>query len=133
MNIPRFALSIFSCFFFVFFFEWVFHGILLKDLYTSTAQLWRTEKEMSQYMPWAITTQLWFVLAFAWIFMRNYEGKAIPEGLRFGLYMGLFMASMQFGFYPYMPIPFSLAGAWVIGFVAEGLGLGVILALTYKS
>ncbi len=101
MNIPRFALSIFSCFFFAFFFEWVFHGILLKELYTSTAQLWRTEKEMSQYMPWVITTQLWFVLAFAWIFMRNCEGKAIPEGLRFGLYMDLSMASMQFGFYPY--------------------------------
>ncbi len=133
MNIKRFLLSVLACFIFVFFFEWLFHGMILSGIYESTAQLWRTKEEMAGYMPWAIFSQMAFATIFAWIFTRNYEGKGLGEGVRYGLPMGLFIAVMQFGSYPYMPIPLTLASAWAAGAVVEGTSLGIILSLTYKN
>jgi len=133
MNIKRFSLSILACFAFIFLFEWIFHGILLKDLYVSTADLWRTEEEMIQYFHWALFSQLWFVTAFAWVFTQCFENHGIKEGIRFGLGMGLVMGAMTFGFYPYMPIPIILALAWVVGSLLEGVLLGIILSKTYKN
>jgi hypothetical protein len=48
MNIRRLLISIFSCFAFVFVYEFVFHGILLKSMYQATIEAWHPESEMMQ-------------------------------------------------------------------------------------
>jgi hypothetical protein len=60
MNTKRLLISIISCFVFVFVYEFVFHGILLKSMYQATIEAWRPESEMMQYMPFAAFSQFWF-------------------------------------------------------------------------
>jgi len=133
MNTKRLLNSIFSCFAFVFVYEFIFHGILLKSMYQATVEAWRPESEMMQYMPAAAFSQFWFATTFCLIFVKFCSDKSLQKGIQFGLFMGLFAGAIQFGYYPYMPITLSLALAWTAGSLVEGAGLGFILTKTYKN
>lgn len=133
MNTKRLIISVVAAFALTFLFEWVWHGILLMDMYAATAELWRPQEQIAEFFQWALASQLAFAIFFTLIFTRMYAGRGPGEGLRLGLYMGLFMAAMQFGSYPYLPIPLSLAGAWVAGSVLLGVLIGLVLSFTYKK
>lgn len=133
MNIKKFVPTVIAGFVFVFLYEWLFHGNMLMGLYARTANLWRSVEDMQAHMPLMMAMQFTFVLILAFIFTRNYEGRGIGEGLRFGIYMGALMGFTAFSTYCFMPISFTLALAWLIGTFIEVLGLGVIFALTYKT
>ena len=132
MNIKKYIVSVLIGFISVFAFDFLWHGILLTDLYKSTAHLWRGPEAMQQYFPLATLMQLAFTAMLCWIFTLNFEEKGLGEGLRFGLYMGLFTGVMQIGIYPYIPIPLSLAGLWFLGSFLEVMGLGLIFSLSHK-
>jgi hypothetical protein len=133
MNIKRLSISIFSSFAFVFIYEFLFHGILLKSMYQATLKAWRPESEMMQYMPFATLSQFWFAAIFSLIFVKFCSDKSLQKSVKFGFFMGLFAGAIQFGYYPYMPITLSLAFAWVAGSLVEGICLGWILAKTYRN
>ena len=130
MNKKRYVISLFVVFAFVFSYEFLVHGFLLQDIYTQTAQLWRPEEESN--MLFLFTSQLCFSAVFAYIFTLNYEGRGIGEGIRFGLYIGMLLGSIEIGTYCYMPIPMVLMLSWVLASLLKGLGSGVILSLVYK-
>lgn len=133
MNIKQLSISIFSCSVFVFAYEFVFHGVLLESMYKATIQAWRPESEMMQYMPLATFSQFWFATIFVLTFVNFCKEKDFQTSLRFGLFMGLFAGAIQFSYYPYMPITLSLALAWVVGSLIEGVCLGMIVSKTYKN
>jgi predicted cobalt transporter CbtA len=132
VNIPRFVLSVILCFAFVLVFEAFWHGYFLQEAYQATAELWRGPEAMKEFFVYGLISQFLFSLLLAWLFTLKAENKGLPEGLRFGLYFGLFVGIMQFGIYPYLPIPLSLAAMWFLGSLIEGLGLGIVLGLSYK-
>ena len=63
----------------------------------------------------------------------NYEDKGLGEGLRFGIPMGILLGLLQAGMYPYLPISVELAFAWFLGGLIQGIGIGLVLAYTYKN
>ena len=77
-------------------------------------------------------SQLGFSAVLAYIFTLHYEGKGIGEGVRFGLYIGMLLGSIEIGKYGYMPIPMVLMLSWVLAALLIGLGSGVVLSLVYK-
>ena len=130
MNIKRFIISSIAVFVFVFLFEWLFHGVILKGIYDQTAQLWRPEGE--HQMVYLFLSQICFSVIAAFIFTRNYEGKGIGEGFRYGLYVGLVLGSVQLATYCYMPIPLVLTLGWVAAGMLKGLGSGIVSSLVYR-
>jgi len=130
MNKKRYVISSFVVFVFVFLYEFLVHGFLLKDIYMQTAQLWRSEEEYK--MIFTLISQLGFSAVLAYIFTLHYEGKGIGEGIRFGLYIGMLLGSIEIGTYSYMPIPMVLMLSWVLVSLLKGLGTGVVLSLVYK-
>jgi len=130
MNKKRYVISVFVVFIFVFAYEFLVHGFLLKDLYDQTAQLWRPEEEYK--MPVMFLSQFGFSAVLAYIFTLHYEGKGIGEGIRFGLYIGMLLGAINIGTYSYMPIPMVLMLGWVLAALLLGLGSGVVLSLVYK-
>ena len=104
-------------------------GILSAD-YMATAQLWRPEAEIKVYLFYIIYIFVSYLLAV--IFSKGYEGKGISEGVRFGIYIGIFMAvPMAYGTYAVMPIPYSLALKWFFCGLIEYVVAGVILASVF--
>ena len=133
MNNQRFILSVIAVFAFMFAYEFIVHGQLMMPMYMETQQLWRPEESMKELMPWSLGICLALAAAITWLFTRHYEGKGMEEGVRFGLYVGLIMGLVQAGAYVYLPISLNLAIAWLVVYVIEGIGAGVILSLTYKA
>ena len=74
-------------------------------------------------------TSLFF---FTLIFSKGYQGKGIAEGLRYGLYIGILMATpMAYASYAMYPIPYSLALQWFLYCTVQSILLGVLVALVY--
>ena len=133
MNIKRFVMAAVAAFVFVFAFEFVLHGILLKSIYEATSNLWRPMGSGTKYSLFMLMSQAGYSAVAAFIFTRHYEARGIGEGVRFGLYIGLLLASLEVGTYCYLPIPVKLTIAWVVGGLLKGLGTGTAVALVYKG
>ena len=112
-------------------FDFVLHQNILKDLYAATAHLWRPESEM---VCWAMMlgTAL-FVFGSVGIFSKNFEGKGISEGIRFGILLAVITLPGSLTMYSVMPIPMNLLMFWLGGTVIQCVGLGVLYSLVYKK
>ena len=106
------------------------HGVILKSAYEATQSIWRPDM-MS-------LTWVYHVLAiigaffFTFVFSRGYEGKGMAEGVRYGLYIGIWMASgMAYGSYAMINIPYPLALQWFIYGIIEYVVYGIILAAIF--
>ncbi len=130
MNKKRYVISLFVVFVFVFLYDFLVHGFLLKGIYTQTAQLWRPEEEYKMLV--MFMSEFCFSAVLAYIFTLNYESKGIGEGIRFGLCIGMLLGAIEIGKYSYMPIPIVLMLSWVLASLLIGLGSGVLLSLVYK-
>ena len=131
MNIKRFILASLAVFVFIFIYEWLFHGLLLKDMYTATASLWRPQGQC--IFPAMLAGQILFPLIFTFIFTKGYENKGLAEGARYGLLIGLLFVPNHLIFYAVQPLPLNLVAAWIIGGLAEMILAGMILAAVYRG
>ena len=132
MNAKLFLFSCLGVFVFVFIYEWVFHGVFLEGLYQQTSHLWRTEEEMFLKFHWMVIGQLVLSVMFCFIFTKGYENRGIGEGVRYGLWMAIFLSSPSLIMYAVAPYPFALIAAWIVGGVVEFMIAGVILASIYR-
>lgn len=133
LNMPRYLLCVVAGFIALSVLEYVFHMIILAEHYQATASLWRPPEEMMGYSSWSAIVMLGFSAVLAFIFTRNYEDGGIPEGIRFGVMIGLLLGIPFFGMYAVMPIPIELAGAWFAGIVVEMTLVGILFSLLYKN
>ncbi len=65
MNHKRGFPAFIAAFVFIFFFEFVWHGMLMKSLYMETASLWREEP----MFPWLILGQAVIAFAFSGLYV----------------------------------------------------------------
>lgn len=116
--------------------SFVIHGVLLKSAYSdpSVMQLMRPEAEMMGMMWIYYVCYLIMAFVLTWIFSKGYEGKGIAEGVRFGFFTGLLMATpMAYASYAMYPVPYSLALQWFLYGMIEYILIGVVLALVYGN
>jgi hypothetical protein len=110
--------------------DWLVNGVLLKDEFAATAQLWRPVEDMK--MGVFCVVDLFVAFFFTLIFSKGYEGKGLPEGLRYGFFVGMLMAvPMAYGMYGAMPIPYSLALKWFLFGLTEYVILGAVVAAIF--
>lgn len=132
MNYVRLVLSVVAAFVLFFVIDFAVHGILLQQMYLDTADLWRPQAEMMEYMP--LSTGMQFGLAALVtagyvLLSQDYGWKA---GLKYGAIIGLILGFAQASIYPYMPIPLAMAGAWFAATLFEITLIGVVVGLIYK-
>ncbi len=133
VNIMRFLITVLAGFALIFGFDFVLHHKILADIYPQFAHLWRPEETMSEYFPLIIIYQVLLSMVVVFIFTRNYEGKGIGEGLRFGFIIGLLLALLSGSAYIWMPISKTLAFGWAAGGLGNGLILGLVSSILYKK
>lgn len=133
INSARFVLCTVVLAIFTFIYCMVVHGHLLMPYYNATAALWRPEAEMQQMFVWCLVYKLVLGAAITLLFTRNYEGKGLEEGVRFGFYIGFLMGVLAAGWYMILPIPGTLAVAWLIDGIVYGILSGVLLAQFYRA
>jgi len=131
INLKKCFLSIFAVFAFIFVFDFIVHGFLLKDTYMQTQSLWRPESEGMMWVMFA--SQFLYATFVTSFFIRLLAGRSKHVAIHFGFYLGIIVAAMKLGVYAYMPLPFMLVASWMFAAFLLNLGIGFILSFTYKT
>ena len=132
MNMSRYFLSVVTTFVFIISFNFLYHGMMLADMYGQFSGIWRPDGDIESLFTFNILVQLFLAGVISWIFTTNYEGKGIQEGVRFGFYVGILIGVIHLGLYVYLPISLTLGLAWFVGSVILGVGSGIVLSMTYR-
>ena len=114
-------------------FEGFWHGTYLASLYDQTKALWRPFADMQALGSQIAIFTVVFGVVLSFIFAKNYEGKGVGEGVRYGFYVGILLGLKQAAAYFYMPISMHLATLWFFGWIIEGVLVGITLALTFLA
>jgi hypothetical protein len=110
--------------------SFVVHTLILGGTYESLKSLWRPDMNSQLWVYQVITVIGAFFFTF--IFSKGYEGKGIAEGIRYGLYIGIWMSvGMAYGTYAMIAIPYSLAMQWFIYGVVCYVIYGIALAMVF--
>ena len=108
----------------------IIHGVILDSTYKSIQGVWRADMESLMWIYHVLGVIGAFFLTL--VFTKGYEGKGVTEGVRYGLYIGIWMsAGMAYGSYSMINIPYSLALQWFIYGVIEYVIYGIVLASVY--
>jgi len=131
VNVKRYLVASLAVFVVAEALGYLVHGVILQATYASIHGVWRPDMASKMWIESVDTFLLSFL--FLYIFARGYEGKGIPEGVRFGLIMGLVLAiPAAYGTYMMIPIPYYLALEWFLYGTAQTIILGVVAAAIYK-
>lgn len=137
MNIKKFIISVIAIFAFMYAVDFLFHGVLLKEMYVDTAHLWRTKEDMSGFWYLCIIVHLIFaILAVSLfkIFLTSADkAKLLQYSLEGGVLIGMMIGVLEIAAYIYMPIPFMMVITWFSSKIIYGLGIGGILYVINKN
>lgn len=132
MNIKRFSVAYLAVFGFIFIFDWLFHGLLLADLYRQTGFHWRDQDEMIRMMPWMVTGQGIIALVVCLVFANANKLRNLLEGLKLGAILSLFFIGDILIRYAAEPLPIGLIKLWIVGMLVEFTVAGIITAAVYR-
>jgi hypothetical protein len=132
-NYKRLAMASVAVFLTLFATDYLIHGIMLKQLYADTAQLWRAQSEMEQYFPWMLCGQLVMAILFIKIFAHGYQNTGWKEGVRYGAMQSIFLTGNNLIMYAVTPWTITLLGAWAALGLLQSMLLGVVAACVYKA
>ena len=131
MNYKRFTWAAAALFIFVFGYETLVHGFLLRGIYSQTSSLWRDDAQMIAHTPFNLSMKALLALWTTFVFARLFKDGGWQNGLKFGLYFGVLSAIHAAAAYYYLPISAELAVYWFIAFLLEGLLGGFLLGKIY--
>jgi hypothetical protein len=135
MNAKRFWIAFIVVLILLFVTDWIGQGGILMSTYESEGvkEAFRPMEEMqsNMWIMWAM--YLVWSFFFVFIFVKGYENKGIIEGIKYGIYIGLFYSLVSaYGNYAAYPIPYSLAFQWFIFGLIQAVIFGIAAALIYK-
>ena len=128
----RFILAFVAAYIFIFFWGWLLNGVLLKDIYVQTPNLWRSQSEMMRLFHWIIIGQALIVFAFVMIYASGSAGGGVAAGVRLGVLLEIAAIGMRMGFYAVQPIPGKLIFYGSVSGIIEMIIVGAIVGAIYK-
>ncbi|HCU06554.1 MAG TPA: hypothetical protein DIC42_03115, partial [Holosporales bacterium] len=133
MNCSKIITSMLAIFTFVFFYEYLIHGICLESIYEQTPDLWRTHDAMSDKMHFMLLNQLLYAASFTLFYAYlSKKTNILLKGIEYGAFVGVILSGVQIGTYAYLPISFELMACWVIVTFIESLLAGAILSIIWR-
>jgi hypothetical protein len=128
----RFIVAFIAAYIFMFFWGWLLNGVLLKDIYAETPNLWRSQSEMMSLFHWIIIGQALIILAFVMIYASGFAGGGVVAGIRLGILLEIAAIGMRLGFYAVQPLPGKLIVYGSISGLIEMIIVGAIVGAIYK-
>ncbi len=112
--------------------NYLIHEVMLRTEYQALIDMKMMRGPEAGMMWIYFVTALVVSFFFTLIFSKGYEGKGVGEGVRFGLYAGLLMATpFAYDSYASYPIPYNLALQWFLYTTIEYIILGVVVAAVF--
>ncbi len=134
MNMKRFAMAFVAAYLVYHVFGYLIHEIWLEPVYKDLASIFRPKDQMDQMMWIFFVTSAVLTFMFCYIFTRGYQNRGIGEGVRYGLYMGLFIMVVQaYDSYVIYPLPYHLILKWFVSGMVIFITMGAVVSLVYKN
>src|SRR6266542_4194673 len=128
----RFAVAFIASYIFMFLWGWLLNGLLLKDIYTETPNLWRSQSEMMSLFHWIIIGQALVVFAFVMIYASGFAGGGVIAGIRLGILLEIAAIGMRMGIYAVQPFPGKLIVYGSISGLIEMIIVGAMVGAIYR-
>jgi hypothetical protein len=111
----------------------VVYGNLMADEFAKYPGVYRPLEAMNAKMPFLFAGLLLSMFAAAYIYAKGYEGGAgVPEGARFGMLVGLFMAGVMLGEYAVFNVGTRLSASMIAASLVEWTIVGIVIGLVYR-
>ncbi len=135
MNKKKLAAAVIIVFILLLLTNFLIHNVILSSVYSKPeiSKAFRGMEDMTRMMWRLWIADLVWSFFFVFIFVKGYENKGIIEGIRYGIYIGLFMnfiaaVAQNVTYF----IPYYLALQWFIYGLIQSVILGIAAALIYK-
>ena len=128
----RFIVAFIAAYIFIFFWGWLLNGVLLKDVYAQTQNLWRPQSETMSLVHWIISGQALLVLAFVMIYASGFAGGGVAAGIRLGIMLEIAAIGMRLVLYAVQPFPGKLIVYGSVSGLIEMIIVGAIVGAIYK-
>jgi len=128
----RFIVAFIAAYIFTFFWGWLLNGILLKDIYAETPNLWRSQSEMLSLFHWIVIGQALVIFAFVMIYASDLAGGGVVAGIRLGILLEIAAIGMCLAIYAVQPFPGKLIVYGSISGLIEMIIVGAVVGGIYK-
>ena len=128
----RFIAAFVAAYVFIFLWGWLLNGVLLKDFYAQTPNLWRPQSETMSLFHWIIIGQALIVFAFVMIYASGFAGGGVIAGIRLGLLLEIAAIGMRLAIYAVQPFPGKLIVYGSVSGLIEMIIVGAIVGAIYK-
>src|SRR6266496_4130801 len=99
----RFIVAFIAAYVFMLAWGWLRNGILLKDVYAETPNLWRSQSEMMSLFHWIIIGQVLLIFAFVAIYASGFAGGGVMAGIRLGILLEIAAIGIRMAIYAIQP------------------------------
>lgn len=128
----RFIIAFIAAYIFMFVWGWLMNGVLLKDVYTETPNLWRSQSEMMSLFHWIIIGQALLIFAFVAIYATGFAGGGVMAGIKLGILLEIAAIGMRLAIYAVQPFPGKLIIYGSVSGLIEMIIVGAIVGAIYK-
>ena len=132
MNHKRGFLAFLVAFVFIFFFGFVWHGILMKSAYLATASHWRTEENFHAHFWVLILGHAVVAFAFTGLYVRKIGLHSAATGFGYGVVLGILCCGVETIRYATEPLSHQVILMWFAGDLICFAIMGALVGAIYK-
>ncbi|HLV02324.1 MAG TPA: hypothetical protein VKZ59_13720 [Acidobacteriota bacterium] len=133
MNTNKFLLASLGAAVFLMLYGWAVYGVLLADYVARLSPEGTMLPPESQSIGLILLGCLVQGLGLTWIFIKGYQGRGPIEGVRFGLFLGVFLLGMYLVAAGVSPMTLRAAVTFAIIDAVMYMGAGIVIAFLYKK
>jgi hypothetical protein len=132
MNHKRGFLAFIAAFVVIFFFEFGWHGNLMKSAYMETASLWRPEADFNSHFWILILGHAVIAFAFTGLYVSKVGVNSAATGMGYGIVIGLLCAGGDLISFAVQPLTPKILWMWIAGGLIEFAIVGAVIGAIYK-
>lgn len=128
MNHKRGFVAFLAAFVFIFFFGFVWHGLLMKPYYLAMPEHWRA----APVFPWLVFGHVILAFAFTGLYVSKVGVHGTGTGFGYGIVIALFASGADILRFATEPLSSTVIWLWIIGvFIQFGI-TGAIVGTIYR-
>jgi hypothetical protein len=132
MNHKRGFLVFLVAFVFMFFFGYVWHGILMKPMYAATTSLWRAEADFNSHFPILILGHAVVAFAFTGLYVCKVGINSAGTGFGYGIVLGILACGINIIRFAVEPLTTNILLMWFAGDLICFAIMGALVGAIYK-
>jgi hypothetical protein len=132
MNHKRGVIALIIAFLLVFFFGFLWHGVLMKSAYLETANLWRPDEDFQRHFGILILGHIVIAFAFTGLYISQVGVQSASTGMGFGIVIGMLCSGVNLIRFATEPLTTRILWMWIAGDLIMFAIIGAVVGAIYK-